>query len=84
MTDASPFLPSSVMRNLSDKLYEKRKNAALEVYIWLCMYMYDAYDEYVYEKWNVILLSSKCQSYLRDQRYIAWILNWVTSRSLVK
>ncbi|BBN11517.1 vacuole morphology and inheritance protein 14 [Marchantia polymorpha subsp. ruderalis] len=29
--DATALLPTSVLRNLSDKLYEKRKNAALEV-----------------------------------------------------
>ncbi|KAF5450330.1 hypothetical protein F2P56_030690 [Juglans regia] len=31
MTDAFSLIPASVLRNLSDKLYEKRKNAALEV-----------------------------------------------------
>lgn len=31
MADALSFLPASMLRNLSDKLYEKRKNAALEV-----------------------------------------------------
>lgn len=31
MTDISSLLPTSVLRNLADKLYEKRKNAALEV-----------------------------------------------------
>ncbi|XP_041012984.1 protein VAC14 homolog isoform X2 [Juglans microcarpa x Juglans regia] len=31
MTDAFSVIPASVLRNLSDKLYEKRKNAALEV-----------------------------------------------------
>ncbi|KAG6714087.1 hypothetical protein I3842_05G185500 [Carya illinoinensis] len=31
MTDAFSMIPASVLRNLSDKLYEKRKNAALEV-----------------------------------------------------
>jgi vacuole morphology and inheritance protein 14 len=30
-TDALSIIPSAVLRNLSDKLYEKRKNAALEV-----------------------------------------------------
>jgi vacuole morphology and inheritance protein 14 len=29
--DALSIIPSAVLRNLSDKLYEKRKNAALEV-----------------------------------------------------
>jgi hypothetical protein len=29
--DASTIVPASVQRNLADKLYEKRKNAALEV-----------------------------------------------------
>lgn len=29
--DTTALLPTSVLRNLSDKLYEKRKNAALEV-----------------------------------------------------
>ncbi|XP_031497203.1 protein VAC14 homolog isoform X2 [Nymphaea colorata] len=31
MVDASSLIPAAVIRNLSDKLYEKRKNAALEV-----------------------------------------------------
>ncbi|GAB4828731.1 PtdIns(3,5)P(2) sythesis regulation factor [Ancistrocladus abbreviatus] len=31
MADALLIIPASVLRNLSDKLYEKRKNAALEV-----------------------------------------------------
>ncbi|KAM4108945.1 hypothetical protein ACJW30_03G085200 [Castanea mollissima] len=31
MADALTVIPASVLRNLSDKLYEKRKNAALEV-----------------------------------------------------
>ncbi|KAA8532508.1 hypothetical protein F0562_032676 [Nyssa sinensis] len=31
MADALSAIPASVLRNLSDKLYEKRKNAALEV-----------------------------------------------------
>ncbi|GMH01974.1 hypothetical protein Nepgr_003813 [Nepenthes gracilis] len=31
MADALSIIPPSVIRNLSDKLYEKRKNAALEV-----------------------------------------------------
>ncbi|KAL0005217.1 hypothetical protein SO802_012778 [Lithocarpus litseifolius] len=31
MADALSVVPASVLRNLSDKLYEKRKNAALEV-----------------------------------------------------
>lgn len=31
MSDVSSLLPPAVVRNLSDKLYEKRKNAALEV-----------------------------------------------------
>ncbi|TYJ41016.1 hypothetical protein E1A91_A04G182400v1 [Gossypium mustelinum] len=31
MADAHSVVPASVLRNLSDKLYEKRKNAALEV-----------------------------------------------------
>lgn len=30
MTDAASLLSASVLRNLADKLYEKRKNAALE------------------------------------------------------
>lgn len=29
--EALSVIPASVLRNLSDKLYEKRKNAALEV-----------------------------------------------------
>ncbi|GKV13209.1 hypothetical protein SLEP1_g24255 [Rubroshorea leprosula] len=31
MADATSVIPASVFRNLSDKLYEKRKNAALEL-----------------------------------------------------
>ncbi|KAK8923988.1 hypothetical protein KSP39_PZI019579 [Platanthera zijinensis] len=31
MTDALSIIPAFVLRNLSDKLYEKRKNAALEI-----------------------------------------------------
>ncbi|KAL2518718.1 Protein VAC14-like protein [Abeliophyllum distichum] len=31
MADASSVIPTAVLHNLSDKLYEKRKNAALEV-----------------------------------------------------
>jgi len=31
MVDALSVIPASVLRNLSDKLYEKRKNAAIEV-----------------------------------------------------
>ncbi|KAI7749952.1 hypothetical protein M8C21_025885 [Ambrosia artemisiifolia] len=31
MADAFTALPAAVLRNLADKLYEKRKNAALEV-----------------------------------------------------
>ncbi|XP_020233087.1 protein VAC14 homolog isoform X1 [Cajanus cajan] len=31
MADASSVIPAAVLRNLADKLYEKRKNAALEV-----------------------------------------------------
>lgn len=31
MADALSVVPAGVLRNLSDKLYEKRKNAALEV-----------------------------------------------------
>ncbi|KAE8699026.1 Protein VAC14-like protein [Hibiscus syriacus] len=31
MADAISVIPASVLRNLSDKLYEKRKNAALEI-----------------------------------------------------
>jgi len=33
MSDALSAIPAAVHRNLSDKLYEKRKNAALEVSI---------------------------------------------------
>ena len=29
--DALAIIPGAVLRNLADKLYEKRKNAALEV-----------------------------------------------------
>jgi vacuole morphology and inheritance protein 14 len=31
MGDAEPILPHTVIRNIGDKLYEKRKQAALEV-----------------------------------------------------
>lgn len=31
MADALSLIPAAVLRNLADKLYEKRKNAALEV-----------------------------------------------------
>lgn len=31
MADALSIIPASVLRNLADKLYEKRKNAAIEV-----------------------------------------------------
>ncbi|XP_028075406.1 protein VAC14 homolog isoform X2 [Camellia sinensis] len=31
MADALSVIPPAVLRNLSDKLYEKRKNAALEI-----------------------------------------------------
>lgn len=31
MVDALSVVPAAVLRNLADKLYEKRKNAALEV-----------------------------------------------------
>lgn len=31
MADALSLIPASVLRNLADKLYEKRKNAALEI-----------------------------------------------------
>ncbi|ERM95858.1 protein VAC14 homolog isoform X1 [Amborella trichopoda] len=31
MADATSLIPAAVLRNLADKLYEKRKNAALEV-----------------------------------------------------
>lgn len=38
MADALSAIPASVLRNLADKLYEKRKNAALEVqfHVFLC------------------------------------------------
>lgn len=32
MADALTVIPAAVLRNLADKLYEKRKNAALEVF----------------------------------------------------
>lgn len=35
MADALSAIPAAVLRNLSDKLYEKRKNAALEVLYFL-------------------------------------------------
>jgi len=31
MADALSLIPAAVLRNLADKLYEKRKNAALDV-----------------------------------------------------
>ncbi|KAL5719577.1 phosphatidylinositol 3 [Ranunculus cassubicifolius] len=31
MADALSLIPGAVLRNLADKLYEKRKNAALEI-----------------------------------------------------
>jgi uncharacterized membrane protein len=31
MAEALSVMPAAVLRNLADKLYEKRKNAALEV-----------------------------------------------------
>lgn len=31
MADGLSAIPAAVLRNLSDKLYEKRKNAAIEV-----------------------------------------------------
>lgn len=33
MADGLTAIPASVLRNLADKLYEKRKNAALEVLV---------------------------------------------------
>lgn len=36
MADGLTVIPASVLRNLSDKLYEKRKNAALEVLFYTC------------------------------------------------
>lgn len=36
MADALSVIPAGVLRNLADKLYEKRKNAALEVSFLLC------------------------------------------------
>lgn len=33
--DGLSVIPAAVLRNLSDKLYEKRKNAALEVLLTL-------------------------------------------------
>lgn len=44
MADVLSTIPAAVLRNLSDKLYEKRKNAALEVHILhmnLLMYIWD-------------------------------------------
>lgn len=35
MADAFSAIPAAVLRNLSDKLYEKRKNAAIEVRVLL-------------------------------------------------
>lgn len=34
MSDVLSVVPAAVLRNLSDKLYEKRKNAALEVFFY--------------------------------------------------
>ena len=43
MTDA--VIPPAVLRNLSDKLYEKRKNAALEVSLVLSFqFVFFVYD----------------------------------------
>jgi hypothetical protein len=43
MTDA--VIPPAVLRNLSDKLYEKRKNAALEVSLALSFqFVFFVYD----------------------------------------
>lgn len=38
MADALSIISASVLRNLSDKLYEKRKNAALEVMFYLLLF----------------------------------------------
>lgn len=38
MAEALSVIPASVLRNLSDKLYEKRKNAALEVSVSVSVY----------------------------------------------
>ena len=38
MADALTVIPAAVLRNLSDKLYEKRKNAALEVPLGFCVF----------------------------------------------
>lgn len=35
--DALSIIPGAVLRNLADKLYEKRKNAALEVRDFDCL-----------------------------------------------
>lgn len=41
MADGLTAIPASVLRNLADKLYEKRKNAALEVAmrVILCVFL---------------------------------------------
>lgn len=39
MADTQAVIPASILRNLADKLYEKRKNAALEVLISLSIYL---------------------------------------------
>ena len=40
MSDALSAIPAAVHRNLSDKLYEKRKNAALDVLLChLCFFL---------------------------------------------
>ena len=40
MSDALSAIPAAVHRNLSDKLYEKRKNAALDVLCHLCFFLF--------------------------------------------
>lgn len=43
MADALSAIPASVLRNLADKLYEKRKNAALEVlsHVYMCVIVFN-------------------------------------------
>ncbi|RRT60955.1 hypothetical protein GW17_00044590 [Ensete ventricosum] len=51
MADALSLIPASVLRNLADKLYEKRKNAALEVFFryYACEALYNIAKDIVTE-----------------------------------
>lgn len=67
MADATSVIPPSVLRNLSDKLYEKRKNAALEVSfsefpkIWLLGFSIECSIVWFWSDWILWLLL-----------YVAW------------